>query len=167
MTINISGKVDEEMFNKFITFFNENKTVGKTIYFSSSGGSTAIAQACVNLITSNDLTNITLIAYSKLYSSGFDIFYKSKCKKIILKDCIGMYHQGNLEVSVNENLKPVWKEDECKLAYQKICKLKTIEFCKSLNFSNKNLKLIIKGDDVWFQNSELQEMLKHSVSPNV
>ena len=166
MTINISGKVDEEMFNKFITFFNENLQNQKIIYFSSSGGSTDIAEACIDLINSNK-QNTTLIAYNKLYSSGFDIFFKSKCNRHILENSIGMYHQRHLDVSVNENIKPIWKEDKCKIAFQKIQKIKTIEFCKNLNFSINNLKLIKKGNDVWFQNIELQKMLKHSDSPNV
>ena len=83
MIININGNVDNEMLDKFIEFFNNNNKLEKIIYFSSRGGNVDSASAIINLINQNKITT-TLIAYSKICSCGFDIFFKSECLRNLL-----------------------------------------------------------------------------------
>lgn len=163
MIAHINGKVDTEMLDKFIQLFNNNADE-YTIYFSSTGGSLEDANVIIDLINKN-ANKVTLIAYFSILSAGFDIFFKTKCKKEILSTAIGMYHLGVVEIDMSVNGKVAYHsgvaqmKDNVKNQYPK-----ALEFCKSLGFNDTELRKIKKGDDVYFIYDRLIEFMNNQIT---
>ena len=59
------------------------------------------AEAIIDIINQNaDITE--LIAYGEICSAGFDIFFKTQCRKAILENTIGMAHFTGVNVNFLE-----------------------------------------------------------------
>lgn len=159
--ININETLSGAVLDKLIKFYNKrHNDADCTIYISTSGGCTLATEAIIDLI--NRYKSITtIIAYGKLFSSGFDVFFRTSCKKILLPSSVGMYHLSSLELTYNENGKPNYKSDVQDLKYIKAQKERTMSVATSLNFTEKESKKLSKGKDVYFQYNRLKELLEN------
>lgn len=164
MILKIDESIKDETVDKLVSFYNNfnprNENEKAIIYFSSTGGDRACMEAMINMINIYGFHTI-LIGYRNLFSCGFELFYTVKChQKIVLGECMGMYHQCSLDVRLNEFLKPEYKSDKAKLIYmEKSMRQITEDFCKELKFTDKEVRKIRKGDDVYFQPDRMKEFL--------
>ena len=163
MILNLSGEIVEESVEKLIGGVNGlyNRNGEKLfIYFTSEGGSVSVTSAMIDIINQNvDL--IELVGYGELFSAGFNLFFKSKCNKILLSNSIGMCHISYMNVEINENLKLA---DPYGLALKKSFKkekLITEAFCKSLGMTSKEMNSVLKGKDAYFDYSRMLELMNY------
>jgi hypothetical protein len=160
MVIDISGEISQEAFGSLIKAYNSlSSEETLDIYINSCGGDPDYGDAIVDLIYSNK-EKTKLIAYGKLFSATFDLFFKVECSKRLLDGTIGMAHLASVEMenfTVTDgrhndsavNSKKWWEED----------KKKRLKFYEQLKMSNIELRKIKKGGDVYFQYNRLLELL--------
>lgn len=160
MIIHLEGEVNSVMFDKLSYLFS--KTKGSElikIYLSSDvGGYTATAEAIVDLINSNS-QRITLIAYGAIYSAGFIIFFKSSCKRVLLKDTTGMAHFSYQPIDINETGNPSSSYDKFAKQEMKKSKTHTLNFLTELGLDKQELNIIKKGDELYMSYDRLKELL--------
>lgn len=162
MITEISGIIDQEAFSKITRAYNELElSEPLIIYLNSQGGDPDIADAIVDVINSSDGPNPTiLIAYGKIFSAAFDLFYKAQCTKRLLDGTIGMAHLSEIEMDSfivtdtkdtisASTLRKWWAED----------KKKRLSFYEKMGIEKKDLMKIKKGEDVYFQHERLLELL--------
>lgn len=160
MTINICESVTKETVDKIAKSINELKQGEKLfIYFSSDGGDVSSAEAIIHIIN-NNMDLIEIVGYGELLSCAFDIFFKTKCYKILLPNCVGMCHQSSVTININESTKPYEERGQADKTWMKLQKEQTIKFCNSLNMTSKEISAIKRGKDVYFQYKRMQEFLK-------
>lgn len=159
MVIDISGEISQEAFGNLIRAYDslQNDDILR-IYINSTGGDPSFADAILDFIENNKVVEI--IAYGKIYSAAFDIFYKAKCPKRIVNGIMGMAHLSriemanftvtdNEEISQASNYKNWWNQD----------KLNRLKFYEEIGMTKKELSKIKKGEDVYFQHERLLELL--------
>lgn len=160
ITIDITEAISPEAFGKVIKAYNDLKLEETIdIYLNTSGGDPESGDAIVDVINNN--ANVTnLIAYGKICSAGFDLYFKARCPKRLLDGTIGMAHLARVEMenfTVNDSKEKVqagfyknwWNED----------KKKRLKFYEDLGMEKKELLKIKKGGDVYFSNNRLLELL--------
>lgn len=162
MIIEISGTIDQEAFGKVIKAYNElESNEPLEIYLNSSGGDPDTGAAILDVINSNDNTNpTTIIAYGKIFSAAFDLYYKAKCSKRILSGAMGMVHLSRLEM---DKFDPMDNKDSANAAAYKIWwdndKKERLGLYQSLGIEKKDLSKIKKGEDIYIQYNRLLELL--------
>jgi hypothetical protein len=156
MILNIDGEIDQPILDKLVQFYNQDSDEFQ-IYFSSNGGITSVAEAIIDLINKNG-AKTTLIAYNEILSSAFSIFFKSNCKKTILDETIGMYHQATQQLFHNERGLSTPK-DQFLRDQLTLDRKKSLKFINDLDFNNKEKKLYNLGQDVWFNTTRLRNLL--------
>lgn len=130
------------------------------IYLScSEGGEVDSAEAVIHIIN-NNLDIIEMVSYGNIESAGFIVFFKSKCHRIILPGCMGMFHQTNVKVEINESSTSYDARTKADKEWMKIQKEQTLKLCKELHMTDKEMLDIKRGKDVYFQYPRMQEMLK-------
>lgn len=160
MTININEDITKETVDKITQAINELQPNDKLfIYFSSEGGDVNSAEAIIHMIN-NNADIIEVVGYGELLSCGFDIFFKVICYKMLLPNTVGMCHQSNVKININESTKPYEERGVADKAWLKLQKDQTIKFCNSLGMTDKEITAIKKGKDVYFQYKRMQDFLK-------
>lgn len=162
MILRLNGTIDDDMLSKLIDFYNEvGKEENKSaiIYFSSNGGSCVSSDAMIDLINYHkDIT--TLVGYNALFSSAFDLFFNTECKHKFAGGVIGMYHQAETGININEMGRTISDEDKVKKDYVTIyCKDKTNQMMLKLKFVTNIKDKIKKGKDVWFTTLQMENFL--------
>jgi len=160
MILSLQGEVNQEMFDKLVEFYNKNPD-NATIYFTSHGGSTDIQECIIDLINKYS-TITTLIGYKDLLSSGFDVFFSTKCKHELLPGTLGMYHLPILNnVSLCTNGKHDSPYNEAVFEKTKTyLKDQTLELCKRLKMTKKEKQIILDNEDAYFLPKRMEEFLQ-------
>lgn len=163
--ISINGYGDADLLQKFVKDWNDAEKTSlkrKDIYIDSGGGLISVFYTIQDMINSCP-TKCTLTAAGDIQSMAFDLFYHVKCKRTILPYAFGMYHLGNVEISIDEKGKP--KEDSGKARFDniKLMKSDTIQFCKKIGMNAKEIQQIQAGKDVYFQQDRLNHFLKNTL----
>jgi len=160
MVIDISGTIDQDAFGNIIKAYNNlPNDEGLNIYINSSGGDPDFGDSIIDVINNNK-EQTTLIAYGKICSAAFDLFYKAKCSKRLLDGVIGMAHLARVEMenfTVTDSKETIeagiykkwWAED----------KKKRLKFYEDLGLDRKELQKIKQRGDVYFQYNRLLELL--------
>lgn len=167
MILHLNGTIDSEQVDKLIEAVNKHqkkKYIEKiTIYFRSEGGDTEAMTALVSIINNNkDIIN--LIGYGILYSSGFLIFFSSKCERSLLPGTVGMCHYTRVGVEISDNSKGYYSGDKANQIWIKEQNKWTVKFCIELGMTVKEISLIKKTEEVYFQTPRLQELLVNSIN---
>lgn len=162
MILKINEKITDDVLDRLITVYNEFDPQKEQIliYLASRGGDYVTMEAILDLINRYK-THTTIVAYSLLASCAFELFFRVKCKKELIGGCMGIYHQANIAVQLNENWKPIFEEDVAKEKYMKsFMKNATMSLCEQLCFTDKEIAKLKSGGDVWFQPDRMNEFLK-------
>lgn len=160
MILHINEAISSETVDKIAKPLNELKKGEKLfIYFSSLGGEVHAAEAIIHIINSN-IDIIEMAGYGDLMSAGFDIFFRSKCPRILLPNCIGMFHQSTVMIEINESSKPYEGRSQAEREWMRLQKELTVKLCTNLGMTDKEIAAIKKGKDVYFQYKRMQEFLK-------
>ena len=133
------------------------------IYLCSIGGSEWCSSVIIDMINNNK-DRIELIGYGYLLSAAFHIMMESKCKKRILDNTYGMYHQSVWDIEVSALNKPSNLLD--KFRVEKIIKEYKIYYenkCKEWGLNEQELKKYKKGEDVYFSYERFQEIINHTL----
>ncbi len=154
----IDGDITSETLSSLIAFSNIHSEDNE-IYICSGGGNYHSSEAIINVIKPTD----TIIAYGKICSSAFEIFFRAKCKKVILENCYGMYHQSSTSIAMDERWQPTYKVDEfLKTQIVGSYKNMTNKMSEMLNFTEAEKRKLKKGQDVFFSTDRLREILKNA-----
>ena len=154
-------EIDENL-TKEISECISNKDYDKVvIYLSSFGGSEWDAQVIIDMINENK-DKVEVIGYGKLLSAAFLIFMDIKCKKRILDNSYGMFHQGNWSTDIRYNGNPSsdFYKFRVKQTKSKIYPY-YVDKCKEWGFNEQELKKYKKGEDVYFSYERFKELINH------
>jgi hypothetical protein len=150
----MDGRIDKEMFEKFVVFYNENCLKECAITLRTIGGETYVSEAIVRML--NEMKNVTLIIQAA-YSAGFEIAMYSKCKKVLSKTAKGMWHYGRADISVNVKNKPYYREDECTVSNLPIERKQGVRLAKKV-MTGKEFKLFKKDYDIYFDFKRMKQI---------
>lgn len=163
MILYLTDEIDKSWTDRLIDFIDKipDKEIG-TVYIRSPGGSKYETDIIVSILNSN-AGKIKLIGNNHLYSGGFEIFFSFKGERELMKNIIGMYHQGSTPIEVQYNNKPTFYSGANHVKHNKKVLLKeTMRFAKSLGFTKRETKRLKRGDDVCFSEKRMNEMLNES-----
>lgn len=153
----IEGIINNELLNKFIYFINQYETEKKTLILDSVGGKQHISRFLLNIINQNK-DKFTLVLLGG-YSAAFYIFYFAKCKKLLVKNAMGMIHYPyNKDISIDDRGKPVFSEDEYTL---KNNDKSQSDFVKEF-MNASELRKFKQGKDVYFTFKRLKEIFNNA-----
>lgn len=163
MVIGITGSIETEILDKLIRTYNELPDK-LDIYLNSEGGDPDIGVAIIDLINNNS-EKTKIIGYGKLFSTGFDIFFKSNCKRLLLSGVLGMAHMVALEMkdfSINES-SSVSEASNYKKWLEQDKKSRLVDYEK-IGLNKKELSKIKSGGDCYFQFNRLLELMNGKLS---
>lgn len=165
MIVQISGNIDNDSVEKLINATNSTEIDDRVIiYISSRGGNYEAMEAMLHLINSTK-NKYELVAFGSICSCAFELFFRAKCVKSFAYGCIGMYHQASLNIIINEKGRTEYKEDEAKKKHlESYIALETTNLCNNLNLTKSEILNIKKGNDVWFSNNRMNEILKRYIA---
>ena len=154
----LRGKFEDDTINKLTRAVNTLSSEEKlAIILDSTGGDLHIAEEMEYIISSHS-DKITLIASSNLYSAAFLLFFRCKCKRIVLPEALGLLHQPSRLVNHLENGRIMNFElvpyEESKKSYKKM-----LDFLIRLGLNKKELDKFKKGEDVYLSSQRLMELL--------
>lgn len=157
----LKGEINDNSIDDFIKEYNKcSKDNPITIYINSCGGDVGHADIILNIINQNS-KNITLIASGEIFSAAFNIFFFSKCKRIILEDCIGMAHFSWATFQLDETGKPSSEYDKFLMDEMKRNKSYTIKRFQSIGLNSRELNKIKNSKDCFFTVERLKELLNY------
>lgn len=158
MIINLHDKdFNADMFHDIITAFNSTEEVIE-IYLYSGGGSTGIMSALLDLININP-NRFVLIGYCSLASAAFELFVRAGCRKRLLENTIGMYHQGSRSIDINDYGKPKFHEDIAIKNQTEVFRKLTMSFIDKCGFTPTEKTKFKKDHDVYFSNERFVEIV--------
>jgi len=150
----MNGQINKELFERFIPFYNEHSLSDCVIVLSTAGGDSYISETLIHMI--NEMPKAMLLIHA-VYSAGFEIAYKVKCKKLLSKTAKGMWHYARADISLNTKGKPYYKEDDCVILNLPIEKKQQETFAKKI-MTPKEYKQFSKDDDVYFDFKRMKEI---------
>lgn len=129
-----------------------------SIYLNSRGGRVSVLKALLHIINSNP-ERFELVGFHNLSSCAFEFYMKAKCKKEILEGTIGMYHLGVTELNYTDKMKLAYDCDIAVVERKKKYHLPEIkQLMKDCEFTKKETKKILEGQDLYFQFDRLKQM---------
>lgn len=151
---------DVDLLNKITEAINSDaKKI--TIYISSDGGFVCVCNVLLDIINKQK-ERFKLIGYESLCSSGFDFFVKAECEKELLPYTLGMIHQHQRKITLNNNLKPTYSDGEANIIRIKKYTIPDDKiFIERLGLSQKELREYKKGNDVYFQHDRFLEIIEN------
>lgn len=158
----INGFGDPELLNAFVKAWGESEKTPekkKDIYISSPGGHVDVFQTITDIINSCP-EQCNLIAVGEIHSAAFELFYSVKCERRILPFTFGMYHFAYDEILIDEHGKAKEEYGKARLENLKLMRSHTFKFCRKIGMSDKEIKSIKAGKDVYFQAARLQQFLQ-------
>lgn len=159
MILHLSGDVDYEMLNSLVKSYNGlGKDEVLDIYFTSDGGLCSVCEALIYFINKYS-EFVTITFYGGLFSAAMLLFLSVKCKRILLKDTIGMFHLSSQEMTISEGGKPSNDYDIFYMKEMKKSRIRTAEFLKTTKLNEKEISLIKKGKDCFFSYERMQELM--------
>lgn len=158
MIINLSGEVGYGMFNELIKAVSGLKENLHIYFTTADGGQTDVAEGMVDLINKNK-DMIEICFYGEVFSAGMMIFLKTECRKCVLPDTTGMYHYAWQEVTITEGGKPSAAYDIFCMKEMKKAKLRTIEYLKTTKLTEKEIKYVKTGKDLYLSHERMLELI--------
>lgn len=154
MYFQMSGLINMEMEEKFISFYNLNHDNQTTIILNTGGGGYFHAESLVKMI--NEMKDVTIFVQAAS-SAGFFLLYYTKCKLIISKTARAMWHFGRWEISMNDKGKAYYREDECVLSHFPFHSRESKRIART-TMNKKEYTQFLKDDDVYFNTKRMREI---------
>lgn len=136
-----------------------------TIYLDSDGGSLGPMATFIRFVN-NNREKITLIASGSLWSAAFLAFFKCRCSRIICDEARGMFHLPYQSICINSKGDGASICDQMDFSRIKSREEYTQKFMKDIGLSEEQIRRVNKGEDIEFNNTELQEILDRQVNEN-
>ena len=105
------GKINKETVQQLFDFLNANQTENIMMSICCTGGEYALAKMMIQVLNEQP-ERIILVSDCMLYSSGFDVFYHFKGKKILTVGVLGMTHNPSGNLTISANGEPYYEEDK-------------------------------------------------------
>jgi len=150
----MDGRIDKDMVERFIIFYNDHCFSNCTIVMNTVGGDTYKSETIIHMI--NQMPKCTLLIMAA-YSVGLEIAINVKCKKLLSKTAKGMWHYGRCDTSVNVKGKPYYHEDECLLRNLPIERKSAERIAKKI-MTQKELKDFKEDKDIYFDYFRMREI---------
>lgn len=154
----LDSSINKELMNRFYDFCNQYENDEWTISLFTIGGATAAGKTIIKIINGRP-DKVTLICH-EAYSSGFDIFYNSKCNKILTDTSKGMVHLSSVEMLMQANGKPCYSEDRCIIENWGNSK-SLLKMVKKF-LTKKELKWLKRGEDVYLSFKRMKEIFPNA-----
>ena len=159
----IHNQINTDAFRGLVGFLNENSGP-VTIYLSSGGGDEHI-MCCMISVMNSRIDDITLIGSGHLGSCAFNMFFLYWGKRELLKSVMGMCHLARVEVEMSEKGKMYYPQDYAMKQYiTKFASETTLDVLRIIGATKKEIKKVMRGDEVYFLPDRIQELLDHSVA---
>ena len=153
----IEEVIRESTLSDLVEFLNSNGGE-KRILLCSDGGYYQVMEAMLHLINTEG-ESITLVAYNRIFSSAFEFFFRAKCRKRLAGGVIGMFHQGETAIQVNE-FGNRGREAQAKEHYMKTyMRQQTHDLCCALSMTSAEVGDLVSGEDVYFSPERMNEFL--------
>ena len=151
----LNGSMKQELFDKFINFCNQYPDDKWGIVIDSGGGGESFCHAMLHII--DDHKDCVLISMG-CYSSAFELFYLSKCEKLITTNSMGMFHLGRDNYDIDLNGKPSWTADEAIVKRRKETSYPmALDFAKQF-MTTLEFSKFKQGKDIYFTFKRMQEI---------
>lgn len=150
----MSGRIDTEMLEKFIPFYNENKEYPCRIILNTRGGDSLISETIIFMI--NEMEDVGIIIQA-VYSAGLQIAVMTKCEKILSSISRGMWHYGRTEISMSVKSVPYYHEDECTMRNLPIERKQADSLARKI-MTKKELKDFKADKDVYFDFGRMRQI---------
>lgn len=146
--------IDKDSVEKFISFVDANPDQNITLYLTSSGGEEAGMHVLLDVIN-HDPERFEIYAIERIFSSAFELFFMAKCKRRLAPATIGMCHLSTCEMKMMANGEPAYDGDKALLKADRFRNAGLTALCIELGVSEEDYKMIMKGEDVYFQWDQL------------
>lgn len=152
----LTGDVGDDMVEKIMDVYNSHEEE-YVFYLATQGGSDYLGDIIIDLFSLHEQCT-TLIITGMVESKGFDIFFRSKCHKIIMPNTFGVAHKLGMECMFNSNgptnpsakfIKNMLESDD----------EKSYKYYKDLGFTKAELKKFSEGEDVYLDYNRMKELL--------
>lgn len=150
----MSGLIDKDMVERFVIFYNQYHDQEVTIVLNTAGGGYFSAELIANMV--NELNNVTLFVQGA-YSAGFFILVHVKCKIILSKTTIGMWHYGKWVVELSDKGKPYYNEDVCILSNMPFHSRESRAIAKKV-MNTKEYARFLKDEEVYFNTVRMKQI---------
>lgn len=151
----LDGTLSVEMLKELSDFVSQDGA--KILYIALDGGSIGYADTMIDII--HNAENMSVVGTNRLYSAGFYIFAKINTEKHLAKGTRGMWHQGRFEADIRNDGKLEYISDKFNLNIHKEQYTSVIlHLAKKLGMTDKEIKKIKKGKDVYFTYERMKEM---------
>ena len=154
----LRGNMDNELLEKFISFYN-NAGEQITIVVDSRGGWNTVADAMIYMI--NQKPDVTIIILQAM-SSAMYLAVKTKGAKVLTQTCLGMWHYTKWGVDFNDKNKPYYREDEATLKNMPNNKKINEAFAKSIMTATEFLEYK-KDEDVYFPFTRMKQIFPNAI----
>ncbi len=167
MVINLTGVINEDMFNDFIERLRDYTMNDKPltqIMLNSSGGDIMVADALCELI--EDI-QIPLVAYKQISSAALYLFMKCKVERRIVKNTYGVYHRASMNVTTNEDGSLKHGSKSIIEAIQKVDTDSSLQE-EWMNITKEERKRVYENDgDLGLDTARLNIMLENSIESDI
>ena len=151
--------IDEDLLTSISEAISSNDDI--KIYLNSTGGMEWCSSAIIDIINSNK-DRVELIGFGYLLSAAFHIMMESECKKRILDNTYGMYHQSVWDLEISALNKPSNVLDKFRVENSiKEYRIYYEKKCKEWGFNEQELKRYKKGEDVYFSYERFKQLINH------
>jgi ATP-dependent protease ClpP protease subunit len=160
MIISLSGEVNKDMLEDLVDAYSDRKKEDEKLvaYFTSEGGDMDAMEAMIDFVN-NHKDLVELVFYGEVFSAGMAFFLESSCPKRILPETRGMFHFCMQELTITEGGRPSAGYDAFSAKEMKKAKLRTMESIKGKGLTDKEIREINKGKDVYFSYERMLELL--------
>lgn len=151
----MASPFNDDLLEKFISFFNSYSLEPCIIILHTRGGSTYIAETFSLMVS--QMADVTIVIHAA-YSSGFDFAYKAKCKKILSSTARGMYHLGRIDISFGIDSKPYYDEDANHAKNFPVEMKISNGIAKKVMTKDEYQRFKIKREEIWFDFKRMKEI---------
>lgn len=163
LSLSYDKEVGPELFKELVEAYNKlEEDQYLYIYWSSYGGEVSYGEAIIHLINDN-IERTVLIGNGEMYSAGFDVFFRSRCERKILPGTTGMVHFAMVSVTLIKNSVAKSPFDKLNMDWSNEDFKKRIDYYSRLGLTKKELNAFKKGEDVYFSETRLNELLANDL----
>lgn len=170
-TIIFEGELNNENVRELIDDLQqpyvEEPETDIVLYFSSEGGYYHCGVVLIDVINSLPKEyNLKMIFYWKMFSAAFDVFVRVKCKKEVCTGSVGLVHLMNRDVGALGMINDKKSFDRFLANELEDGNEEYLKWLMDLPgmFTQKEIKKIAKGRDVYINTKRLQKFLKKQKS---
>lgn len=155
------GSVNRDMAKIVENIYNQG--YDKYVFRLTSSGGDVGSSDWILYIMNQHKDKTTLIADSFIYSCAFDLFFRFKGHKKLVKGTIGMIHKRYIKTYIDSD-SILDRLEELRVKELKRLNKKDVKLFNKLKFNEKQLKKYNKGRDVSFSYKKMKKLLDHDTN---